>query len=470
MLGCVIITTGLTKFTFRELEATTHQFSKENIIGDGASAVVYKGALRDGLAVAVKKFKASVGFSLGHFYEEFNLVPKLEHKNIIKLQGYCHQVAVDVQWLGDKYVGVEERHCLFVEEYVPNGSLDKIISGESQLSWSSRMEIVLGIAHGLHYLHEQHVVHSDLKPVNILLDTDMNPKISDFGIARILDHSDDMTIRDDNYLAGTVGYMPPDYIIQGILSTKYDVYSFGVILLEIISGMCRPVPARRQAAVEWAWEVRQAVAEEDLFDRHKEIKTYMEVGLLCTQINRKDRPTMADVLVMLDGKNELPTPKKPRYTKRSADLPTTIGMSSVTVNSSRSRTISSIATPVRRMSEPLRGSRDATPLHFTAIRRPRSPLGLDSKVAAQRQAASATSATFQAGAGPRNTTKPLDSASAITRRRPPSPLGVVGKRGGMASAAETMTPTDRSRRATVVSYHPATDRPLFPSSAALLVR
>lgn len=193
-----------------------------------------------------------------------------------------------------------------------------------RLDWFNRFRIIQGIAHGLNYLHVQHIVHSDLKPSNILLDSHINPKISDFGIARMLDHGD-MTTRDVNCLAGTMGYMPPEYIMEGTLSTKYDVYSFGVILLEIISSMCNLKPARRQASVEWAWEVRRVGSIKDInvlpssdTSEHEQMKRCMEVGLLCTQFNPADRPTMVDVLEMLNGKKEVPTPRKPRYTKRRA--------------------------------------------------------------------------------------------------------------------------------------------------------
>ncbi|TVU23632.1 hypothetical protein EJB05_26008, partial [Eragrostis curvula] len=205
------------------------------------------------------------------------------------------------------------------------GSVYKCAFQGSGLDWCSRFRIIQGIAQGLYYLHEQHVVHSDMKPSNILLDFDMNPKISDFGIARMLDYGTDLTTRDINYLAGTMGYMPPEYITEGILSTKYDVYSFGVILLETINSMGGFEPVRCQASVEWAWEMQRVGAMKDLFVQFlcdeselKQITRCMSVGLLCTQFKPADRPTIADALDMLNGKKEVPIPKKPRYTKRRA--------------------------------------------------------------------------------------------------------------------------------------------------------
>ncbi|KAG2559160.1 hypothetical protein PVAP13_8NG313800 [Panicum virgatum] len=209
---------------------------------------------------------------------------------------------------------------------MPNGSLDNIIQG-SQLDWSSRLLLIQGIAHGLQYLHEQQFVHLDLKPSNVLIDSDMIPKITDFGTARMLDQGNDVTVRDADYLlAGTMGYMPPEYIMEGIVSKMYDVYSFGVILLETISGMCGSKPARRQSSIAWAWVAREAGRMEDLLDpslclesQLREARRCLEIGLLCTQSDRADRPTMLDVVEMLETEKELPTPKQPKYTEgRSA--------------------------------------------------------------------------------------------------------------------------------------------------------
>ncbi|OEL17600.1 Cysteine-rich receptor-like protein kinase 10, partial [Dichanthelium oligosanthes] len=178
-----------------------------------------EGVLHDGLVVAIKKFRSSVGFSEARFYDELNLVPKLQHICLAKLVGYCHEVTVSLEWIAMQMV-------LPLPDY----------PGDSR-------QLMLP-------LHEQRVVHSDLKPSNILLDHNMNPKISDFGIARMLDHGDDLTTIDVSYLAGTMGYMPPEYIAEGILLTKYDVYSFGIVLLEAIGSMCDG-KFRRQASVEW---------------------------------------------------------------------------------------------------------------------------------------------------------------------------------------------------------------------------
>ncbi|KAL6908116.1 hypothetical protein ACP4OV_002286 [Aristida adscensionis] len=286
------------------------------------------GELQDGLVVAIKRFQHPYEeLRAAQFYDEISLVAKLNHDNIVKFLGYGHELIRRAESFEETCSQAEEIHYFLVEEYMPNGSLDKIICG-SRLDWSSSFRIIQGIACSLLYLHQQHfIVHSDLKPNNILLDSEMNPKITDFGIARILQHGDDMTVCDIEYLVGTMGYMPPEYIMEGILSVKYDVYSFGVVILEIVSGMCKSKPPSCQASIQWAWMARQAGQMKELLDpalyeesQLKEIKRCTEVGLLCTQFKPADRPTMPDILAMLDGKKKLPTPKKPAYIKGAKGL------------------------------------------------------------------------------------------------------------------------------------------------------
>ncbi|CAL4990464.1 unnamed protein product [Urochloa decumbens] len=322
--------TSLKKFSLSELEDATHNFLEDNIIGQGGFATVYKGVLHDGFVVAVKKIQYPYQLSMEHICDELTHVSKLEHKNIVQLLGYGHGVLQRAERLQDnKVTGDKDDLYLFlVEEYMTNGSLDNIIYG-SKFDWSSRFSLMHGIAHGLIYLHEQQYVHLDLKPDNVLIDSDMNPKITDFGRARMLDQGDDVTTRDTDYLlAGTMGYMPPEYIMEGIVSKMYDVYSFGVILLECISSMCGSESAHHQASIKWAWAAREAGRMEELLDpllcselQVNEARRCLEIGLLCTQSDWADRPTMLDVVEMLelDSKRELPTPKRQEYTKgRSA--------------------------------------------------------------------------------------------------------------------------------------------------------
>ncbi|KAL6654612.1 hypothetical protein ACP70R_008077 [Stipagrostis hirtigluma subsp. patula] len=309
---------GIAEFSLSELKDATNDFSDHNIIGQGGFATVYKGVLRDGQAVSIKKINISPGFVKAHLFDELHIVLKLQHKNIVKRLGYCREVVTrSILWQGT-YIKAEEWHFCFVEEYLPNGSLQTINDGSS-IDWSSRFRIILGIAHGLHYLHEQRVVHMDVKPANILLDSDMNPKICDFGLATILDHGDDEMTR-GNSLRGTLGYFAPEYLARGLLSTSCDVYGFGIVLLMTIRGMCRSESARHQSLVKWLPEAQgvgamKGLLDPSLYDESQlmEIEKCMEIGLLCTQIDRAARPTMADVVQMLSGEKHLPAPKKPRY-------------------------------------------------------------------------------------------------------------------------------------------------------------
>ncbi|XP_004979910.1 proline-rich receptor-like protein kinase PERK2 isoform X2 [Setaria italica] len=311
---------GLTKFSLTELKNATQNFSEKNKIGSNDFSTVYKGILHDRLLVAIKKFRDPPPFLVARLSTELHLASELQTKDvealrdnkyIIRILGYGHEFMWENQCL--------QTHIFLVEEYLPNGNMGNNIYGEYRLHWSSLFKIIQGLAQGLKCLHEQNIVHRNVKPAIVLLDSDMNPKITDFGIARILEKP----MVHDNNIAGTVGYMPPEYILEGILSTKYDVYSFGVTLLETISGMCRSEPARHHASIPWAWNVRENQQMGELFDQSlfeisqlTEIKRCLEIGLLCTQSEWVERPTMAEVLDMLSGKVVgLGTPKQPEYTK-----------------------------------------------------------------------------------------------------------------------------------------------------------
>ncbi|XP_022685135.1 putative receptor-like protein kinase At4g00960 isoform X2 [Setaria italica] len=279
---------GATQFSLSQLKAATNDFSGDNVVGSGGFSVVYKGVLRNGLDVAIKKLLISDDFPERRVHHELNVGAKLQHKNIVKLLGYCFDNKED------------ERLYLLVQEYMPNGSLGRVINA-SRLDWPSCFKIIQGIAQGLHYLHEQHVLYMDLKPANILFDSKMNPVIIDFGLSIVLDDDDDEITCDS--IAGTMGYIAPEKITGAKISMKSDVFSFGVILIEIITGR-RVTPSCDLPALSSIEMIR---AMKGLFDPAQvkdsqvmEINKCMKLGLMCTEWDPIDRPTMAEALELLE--------------------------------------------------------------------------------------------------------------------------------------------------------------------------
>ncbi|CAL4990454.1 unnamed protein product [Urochloa decumbens] len=227
---------GFRQFSFYELKAATNDFSLENKIGTGGSSTIYKGILQEGQVVAIKEHSYNFLSEENRIYDAINISIKLNHENIVKPLGYCHEVIMVLKLdIFDKYVEDKDQHFCFVEEYMPNGSMEDIINGSQLIDWSSRFKIIQGIAQGLHYLHEERVIHMDIKPSNILLDCDMNPRICDFGVAIKLGRGVDKTTHDS--LVGTPTYMAREYLTRGHISRKCDVYAFGLTLLETIHSM-----------------------------------------------------------------------------------------------------------------------------------------------------------------------------------------------------------------------------------------
>ncbi|VVA40348.1 PREDICTED: cysteine-rich [Prunus dulcis] len=323
------------QFDFATIRVSTDDFSEANKLGQGGFGSVYWGRLLNGKDIAVKRLSTNSGQGDLEFKNEVLLVAKLQHRNLVRLLGFC----------------LEGSERLLVYEFVPNASLDHIIfdpTKHAQLDWERRYKIIVGTARGLLYLHEDsrlRIIHRDLKASNILIDAEMNPKISDFGMARLFvpDQTQGNTSRivgpskNMNLTAcGLIGYMAPEYAMHGHFSVKSDVYSFGVLVLEIVSGQ-KNSGFRHGENVEdllsFAWRSWREGTASNLIDptlktgSRTEIMRCIHIGLLCVQENVADRPTMASVILMLNSYSlSLPVPSQPAFYLHSIGSDMSLGL------------------------------------------------------------------------------------------------------------------------------------------------
>ncbi|XP_062008419.1 G-type lectin S-receptor-like serine/threonine-protein kinase At4g27290 isoform X2 [Rosa rugosa] len=302
-------------FNISTIASATYNFSRDMKLGEGGFGPVYKGTLADGQEIAVKRLSSSSGQGFNEFMNEIKLIAKLQHRNLVKILGCCAQ----------------EGEKLLMYEYMPNRSLDFFIFDQTReellLDWPKRFHIICGIARGLLYLHQDsrlRIIHRDLKASNILLDDEMNPKISDFGLARILTGGD-QTGGNTKRVVGTYGYMAPEYAADGLFSVKSDVFSFGIMVLEIISGRRNKGfydPDNSHNLIGNAWRLWNEGRPLELIDSwlesscnlsEVEVLRCIQVGLLCVQHNPEDRPSMASVVIMLGTDIALAQPKQPGF-------------------------------------------------------------------------------------------------------------------------------------------------------------
>ncbi|CAL9777051.1 unnamed protein product [Musa acuminata subsp. burmannicoides] len=293
---------GPKRFPYRELAAATRDFSEERKLGEGGSGLVYKGYLNQPkLDVAIKRISKGSKQGRKEYISEVKAISQLRHRNLVQLIGWCHN----------------RGEFLLVYEFMPNGSLDAYLySTKKHLEWSVRHKIVLGLASALCYLHEeweQCVVHRDIKTNNIMLDSALNAKLGDFGLARLVDHDSNLQTTD---LAGTRGYMSPEYFYTGKASKESDVYGFGIVALEIACGRRTIEPMEHPNKVrlaEWVWELygRQTIlkaADEKLkghFDE-KQMESLMVVGLWCAHPDYNLRPSIKQAISALNSETPLP--------------------------------------------------------------------------------------------------------------------------------------------------------------------
>uniref|UniRef100_A0A1D1YI47 Putative LRR receptor-like serine/threonine-protein kinase At1g56130 n=1 Tax=Anthurium amnicola TaxID=1678845 RepID=A0A1D1YI47_9ARAE len=336
-------------FDYRALRKATRNFDPKDQLGRGGFGPVYKGTLDDGRMIAVKQLsldKSQQGET--EFLAEVRVITSIQHKNLVRLVGCCSNGA----------------QRLLVYEYMKNGSLDSILFGltDTFLSWKIRFQIILGIARGLQYLHEDshiRIVHRDIKASNILLGENFLPKIGDFGLARFF--PEDQASLSTAY-AGTLGYTAPEYAMRGELTEKVDIFSFGVLVLEIISSRRNTnltLPPEMQYLPEYAWKLFERSRVIELVDPKLQADGVMEsdalqvchVALLCLQSHPSARPPMSEIVAMLTCRSEpTTTPSKPAFLHPGRRYDSTRSWESVSENFFSPQCVSSSFSPPVKLS------------------------------------------------------------------------------------------------------------------------
>ncbi|XP_027772891.1 receptor-like protein kinase HERK 1 isoform X1 [Solanum pennellii] len=279
------------RFPLEDLEEATNNFDDKFFIGEGAFGKVYRGVLRDGTKVALKRHNRDSGQSIEPFRTEIEILSRRSHPHLVSLIGFCD----------------ERNEMILIYDYMENGNLKSHLYGSDlpTMSWEQRLEICIGAARGLHYLHTSAVIHRDVKSTNILLDENFVAKITDFGISKKGTELDQTHVSTD--VKGTFGYLDPEYFIKGRLTEKSDVYSFGVVLFEVLCA--RPAIGRSHmiSLAEWAVETQKMGQLEQIVDpsivakiRPESLRMFGETAVKCLASSSENRPSMGDVLWKLE--------------------------------------------------------------------------------------------------------------------------------------------------------------------------
>ncbi|KAB2025503.1 hypothetical protein ES319_D06G153700v1 [Gossypium barbadense] len=288
------------RMTYQEIDAATKGFSDDNVIGFGGNGKVYKGVLPGGIEIAVKRISHE-NDGMKEFLAEISSLGRLKHRSLVGLKGWCKK---------------EKGTFMLIYDYMENGSLDKRVYYDCDetniLTCEERIRILKDVASALLYLHEgweAKVLHRDIKASNVLLDKDMNGRLGDFGLARMHGHSQVATT---TRVVGTVGYLAPEVVRNGRASTQTDVFGFGVLILEVMCGR-RPIEHGKPPLVDWVWQLMMQGELLTVVDarlkgnegfNEEEVKKVLHLGLLCSYPNPDSRPTMRQVVIVFEGKNE----------------------------------------------------------------------------------------------------------------------------------------------------------------------
>ncbi|KZV29533.1 putative L-type lectin-domain containing receptor kinase S.7-like [Dorcoceras hygrometricum] len=294
------LVTGPRQFSYKELKSATKGFHQSRILGHGAFGTVYKAFFVESGTISAVKRSKHTHEGKAEFLAELTIIACLRHKNLVQLQGWC----------------VEKGELLLVYEYMPNGSLDSVLYPDSEngnpLKWSYRYNVAVGLASALTYLHqecEQQVIHRDIKTSNIMLDVNYGARLGDFGLARLMDHGKSPV---STLTAGTMGYLAPEYLQYGIATEKTDVFSYGIVILELACGR-RPIEREEESQsmvnlVDWVWrlysEGKIAKAADKRMNgefEEEEMKKLLVLGLSCANPDSMERPTMRRVFQILNN-------------------------------------------------------------------------------------------------------------------------------------------------------------------------